>query len=362
MQTDETTVAEPETIAPPPEMSDRVDEPIEGVHETTGDGTGEPVPPLDGQTGSEAEGGTFAAGGGSGMAIEMARQAFAENLTRAEEGVLSYGFDLERAWREIEGIASSLAEKKSAWDSAKAEAAECKKDYDLEVETLRKRIDALSTERKKPALPLTGAEALTSGKPAAGCSYEARTGQRCPVCRSEAPPDDDAPSADTSAHDEAATEAAAKAFGQQLEEAEVFLDVAEIIALDLSAKATLDQWLNERAVIAAAQAGDAEVQHLPFLDVFARKAHLAGEPDTETGNGQACTKCGRQLLDDVDIADDGTYPVGAHVGLDCEGAHEIARPPKKRGRTKKNRSAPEAERADQIAAANTVIDEGDEAE
>jgi hypothetical protein len=360
MQTDETTMAETETIAPPLDVVEVLDETNATPDETAGDDTGEALPPI---TEESAAVGAYAAGGGTGLAIEMTRQSFAEDLARAEEGTLSYGFDLERAWREIEGIAERVDVKKRAWDSAKAEAAEAKKDYDLEVETLRKRIDALSAERRKPAWPLQGAEDLSATPK--GCQWERTNGRLCPVCRPMLADPSRVPALDNPQHPAhadhvaAVAEVEARAFGERLEEAEVFLDVSEVAGLDLSAKATLEQWLNERAVIAAAQAEDAEVQHLPFPEVFARKAHIAGEPDTAAGNGQACTRCGRQLLDDVDIVDDGTYPVGAHVGLDCEGAHEIARPPKKRGRAKKNRPAPEAERAEQIAAAADQVDDGE---
>lgn len=346
-----------ETIDAPLDPTDTEDDTIPSSDET--------IPMSDETTapGAPAEaGGQIPLGGGSGLAIAMAQAQVAEDLARAEEGVLSYGFDLERAWREIEGISSSVDEKRRLCDSAKAEATECKKDYDTEVETLRKRIAALGEERRKPKLAFAGAEAL-SGTAPQGCAWQRKHGRPCPICKPMLAdpalvPGLDSPQHPAHAdHEQAVAEVDAKAFGDRLNEAEVFLELPEIQAMDLSAKAVLEQWLNERTVLDAAQASDAEVVHLPYPEAFAKKAHRAGEPDTEAGRGQACTRCGRQLLDDVDIADDGTYPVGAHVGLDCEGAEDIARPVKKRGRTKKNRPTPEAERAEQIHAATTVVDD-----
>lgn len=341
---DETIGAPTETTTAPDAAAPPIDEtavPVEG------DG------PVDAPAAPAAE--PAPAHGGTGLAIEMARASFASDLAKAENGVLRYGFDQSRAWQEVAALNETVAACEREWNRCKAETKGAKEDYDDAVEALTARIAALDEERRRPALPLEGTTVLTFPGTPRACAFTQRTGQPCPVCRQRAASPIDAPAdspqhPDHAEHDQAATEASARAFLDRLAEAEVFLEVVEVVSLDLTVRAALEQWLNERAVLDAAQAGDAEVAHLPYPDAFARRAHVAAEPDIDGGSGQACRRCGRQLLDDVDIADDGTYPVGAHVGLDCDGAHEVARPTAKRGRAKKNRPAPEAERAEQLAA------------
>jgi hypothetical protein len=313
--------------------------------------------------------GTIPLGGGTGLAIAMAQAENAQKTAQAVEGVLSFGFDLERAWREVEHLSARADETLKAWEAAKSTAADRKREHDEAIKALHSRINALSEERRKPRLEFTEAEELdrrldTRAK-ASGCTYEATTGRPCPECRRrrdealEAPAADDAAHPAHPAHARLAAEVEAAALAARLVEAGFALSVAELVALDLSAVAVLRQWLDERHVIAAAQAGEAEVAYLPAPEVFTRKAHRAAEADFEGGRGQSCARCGRQLRDDVALGEIGAYAAGMLVGLDCEGEplEEAPRPTPKRGtRNRRRKHDPDAEKAAQRAGNGPTAD------
>lgn len=320
----------------------------------TGDGQGQPLP--------EVPASAYAAGGGTGLAIEMARAHDAEQLARAENGVLSYGFDEAAALKEIAARNREVGDRRREWKNLQTAAKNAKKDYEDELAALSKRIGEIDDERRKPRLRFDDDSAIkvttsVAPPPAPACAFTQRTGRPCPVCRPTAAVvasrSADAPAAAAThpGHDHLASLEDARSLETALATAGVYLTPAALVGLDLSATAALEQWLRDREAIALAQQGDAEVIPLPFLEAFARRAHVAGEADTEAGRGQACTRCGLQLRDDVGLAEAGAYPTGAHVGLDCEGAAaEASRPIRRRGSRKTSRVDPEKERADQVAA------------
>lgn len=148
------------------------------------------------------------------------------------------------------------------------------------------------------------------------CVYEERHGRPCLLCRGGASDQD----VTAPAHLEAAEAADRLAASQLFAERGLFLHPIEVGGLSANERLVLDAW--------------AETDR-PLGNAFAMRAHVAAAvahvPDHEgpaeavaalsagTRPVQPCTRCGLVLQDHASVVEDGAYPVGAHVGLDCDG-------------------------------------------
>lgn len=135
------------------------------------------------------------------------------------------------------------------------------------------------------------------------CPFEQRHGRPCLLCRH----------AGSGVAEHAAThpahldvaEAADRIAAQQLyAERGLHLLSMEVEALPAVERSALDTW-------AAADA--------PLAAPFAARAHRAGPVVMAETPLQACTRCHLVLQDHAAVVEDGAYPVGAYVGLDCDG-------------------------------------------
>lgn len=142
------------------------------------------------------------------------------------------------------------------------------------------------------------------------CPFEAAHGRPCLICRG-GPLVDGLHAPGHPQHRDVA-EAADQIAAQQLyAERGLHLLSVEVTGLAAHERRALDVW-------AAGQA--------PLESAFAMRAHLAGPVVAEDPPRQACTRCHLVLQDHAAIVEDGAYPVGAFVGLDCDG-----RPPAEEG-------------------------------
>lgn len=139
------------------------------------------------------------------------------------------------------------------------------------------------------------------------CRYERIHERPCILCRAPqpgtaAPPESDEHLAQAEAADRLA---AAELYAER----GLYLFSVEVGDLGPHERLVLDVWA----------AGN-----MPLGQHFAQRAHVAG-PVTHlpAGEGlrpvQACTRCRVVLQNDHALVEDGAYPVGAYVGLDCEG-------------------------------------------
>jgi len=148
------------------------------------------------------------------------------------------------------------------------------------------------------------------------CVFEEQHGRPCLLCRGGTA----APEAVGVDHLEAAEAADRLAASQLFGERGLFLHPIEVAGLTANERLVLDAWA---------------VGDQPLGAVFATRAHVAaavahvpdhGDPGDVldaaaigTRPVQPCTRCGLVLQDHAAVVEDGAYPVGAHVGLDCEG-------------------------------------------
>lgn len=136
------------------------------------------------------------------------------------------------------------------------------------------------------------------------CPYEQRYGRPCHLCRhpkQESRPDHAPTHPDHLALVEAIDRIAT---AQLYAERRLYLLAMEIGGLTGGERAALDAW-------AAGQA--------PLPAGFVVRAHCAGPVVLTETPLQACTRCHLVLQDQAAIVEDGAYPVGAFVGLDCDG-------------------------------------------
>lgn len=136
------------------------------------------------------------------------------------------------------------------------------------------------------------------------CPYEQRHGRPCHLCRhpKDGARPEDAP--DHHGHLELVETIDRIATAQLYAERGLYLLAVEIGALPAPERIALDLWATEN-------------DPLPML--FRRRCHVAapvvpGEPPL-----QACTRCHLVLQDHAAVVEDGAYPEGAFVGLDCDG-------------------------------------------
>lgn len=144
------------------------------------------------------------------------------------------------------------------------------------------------------------------------CEFERTIGRPCQVCRSTTHLLDGAPEADPThpLHLNLATTLDVGGTRALLAERGLFLFEEEIGAMPTVDRAALEVW-------AAGQQ--------PLATGYDIRAHVAG-PVVATGARpcQACTRCQVVLQDHAYLESDGAYPVGARVGLDCEGVRAHA--------------------------------------
>jgi hypothetical protein len=289
---------------------------------------------------------------GTGLAFQMAQGSFAQQLAEVSEGSRRYGrFNAEEAFDESSALNDAVLEAKRRWESLKERTAAAKKEFDAAVLELTEHIARKKQERDVPPLDLEGAGPLDMGQKPKACLYTQKTGLPCRICRQGAIDSDPA----SEEHLANAEELEAGALGEELEKRDFFLALNEIEDLAPEVRAELRRWLDSE-------------QRLPEL--FSAKAHVADKPapaDSEaTHYVQRCARCGAELLDQLGEADEG-YSEGAFVGLNCEGARDVARPISKRGSKRKKKANPEAEREEQaaagaeLAAAETVTEDSQEA-
>jgi hypothetical protein len=312
----------------------------------------------------ETVGGQIPLAGGSGVAIRMVQSAVAEDLARAEEGVLSYGYDQERAWLEIADLNRRVVEAKEEWEDDKKTAAASKKAHDELVETLTERIAELEGERRKPRLALSGVEPMTTvrtdaGDQPVGCDYERRTGLPCAICRGQMLPDADVPEdakpADAPTHHAVAEQFSLRRLSALLATKDAHIEWQALNVLEPEQLRALADWCGIE-------------DGLP-PQLLAQRAHLAGGVD-DTGE-QRCTLCHGVLTS----GSEQPYIFHSFVGLDCEAAQtktpqprsgdgpdatepEPARVLPMRGtKNRRKKANPEAEAAAQVEAAATQTDE-----
>lgn len=142
--------------------------------------------------------------------------------------------------------------------------------------------------------------------PAPVCTFERVHGRPCMICR--APHQDARPDVAPEHPEHLALAESADRLAAQALYAERGLHLFEPELRDLTS--------NERLVLDSWAAGRG-----PLGAHFAARAHVAGVVTELDGEPpmQACTRCRLMLQDHAVLVADGAYPVGAHVGLDCEG-------------------------------------------
>jgi hypothetical protein len=329
------------------------------------------VTPVDETPAAETVGGgQIPLAGGSGVAIRMVQSAVAEELARAEEGVLSYGYDQERAWLEIADLNRRVVEAKEEWEDDKKTAAASKKAHDELVETLTERIAALESERRKPRLALSGVEPMATtvrtegGDAPVGCDYERRTGLPCAICRGQVLPDvsvpEDAKAADAPTHHAVAEQFSLQRLSALLATKDAHIEWQALNGLEPAQLRALADWCG--------------IEDGVPPQLLAQRAHLAGGVDD---NGeQRCMLCQGVLTS----GSEQPYIFHSFVGLDCEAAQiKTPQPPSGDGpdatepeparvlpmrgtKNRRKKANPEAEAALQSQAAVAVPDEaGDDA-
>jgi hypothetical protein len=150
---------------------------------------------------------------------------------------------------------------------------------------------------------LSPAPAQAGVTKSSACPFERTHGRPCLICRGGSglfP-------ADHPDHGVVADGADRDAAQQLYAERGLYLETAEIRDLTGDERAALDRWASARE---------------PLGIEFAVRAHIAGTVTEVPGEKprQACTRCHMLLQDTASRVVDGAYPVGAFVGLDCEGS------------------------------------------
>jgi hypothetical protein len=139
------------------------------------------------------------------------------------------------------------------------------------------------------------------------CEFERTTGRPCPVCRSTTHLLEGAPEAAPThpLHLTLATTLDVGGTRALLAERGLFLFEAEISGLTVAERTALETWAAGQGVLPSA---------------YDSRAHVAG-PVVAGGARpcQACTRCRVVLQDHAWVETHGAYPVGARVGLDCDG-------------------------------------------
>lgn len=341
----ETPAAAPETIA---HFTETIVDDIGTV--TPIDET--PAPPIDPVV---AEASALLKGGGEGTALPP----FADVWRDAPPAHGGTGLAIEMARQHVEARAQ--------WEDDKKTAAASKKDHDELVETLTERIAALESERRKPKLALSGVEPMgatvrtDAGDQPAGCDYERRTGLPCAVCRGEVLPGGEVPAeaqpADAPTHPAVAEQFSLQRLSALLAGKDAHIEWQALGAL-------------EPADLRALAAYCAQDGGLP-PQILAQRAHLAGGVNDE--GEQRCELCAGLLSQPSERP----YIFGSLVGLDCEAAAaktpqtagvspdptepEPARVLPMRGtKNRRKKANPEAEAALQAQAA-VAVPEPDEA-
>jgi len=136
-----------------------------------------------------------------------------------------------------------------------------------------------------------------------GCPFEQAHGRPCLLCRHAA---GGVPvhAADHPDH-RAAAEAADRIATQQLyAERGLHLFSVEVVTLPAGDRRALDLWA-------------ASADPLPMT--YRHRSHVAGAVLAGVPPRQPCTRCHLVLQDHAAFVEDGAYPVGAFVGLDCVG-------------------------------------------
>jgi len=136
------------------------------------------------------------------------------------------------------------------------------------------------------------------------CPYEQRHGRPCHVCRH---PKDGARPEDAPGHPghlELVETIDRIAAVQLYADKGLHLLSVEVRDLTPADRRALDTWA----------AGPA-----PLDEPFVARAHRAGPVQGGEPPLQACTRCHVVLQDHAAVVEDGAYPVGAFVGLDCDG-------------------------------------------
>lgn len=227
-------------------------------------------------------------------------------------------FDWRSAQLRTEALETSAASAESAWDDAKQEASDRKKDYDSAIEALRKHIQETHIARVEaeyqhrgdsPIAPVPGHAAERPG----ACITEITTGKPCPICRNiTVAPDDNG----TTPHLAAAILALA------LEEtlgAETMAEAIEEITRVIIPVEDLKAWTPADYKVVARYLKDVAGEN--HEGIASRPVPLIlGRPHEVGEIAGGCRVCGAllQQLAELEGYNNG-FPIGTRVGTDCAG-------------------------------------------